>query len=194
RGPFPRNGPRASDRGWRTAAAASWSGRGSMTSQRIGRSLVERILEKLEGVTDTTSGWSARCPAHVDTRASLTIASGADWRVLLHCHAGCTPEVVVAALGLTMTDLFSDRGEGARVHPAGDSTIRRGLTLAEYAAAKGLPENFLRGLGVAELVLERVRVLRIPYYDAEGAVIASRLRFALDGDRFRWTRGCKPQL
>jgi len=36
----------------------------------------------------------------------LTIAEGDDGRVLLHCHAGCTPEAIVSALGLTLHDLM----------------------------------------------------------------------------------------
>jgi DNA-binding transcriptional ArsR family regulator len=34
------------------------------------------------------------------------VSEGADGSVLLHCHAGCSPEQIVAAIGLTMSDLF----------------------------------------------------------------------------------------
>lgn len=60
----------------------------------------------LEGVTDSASGFSARCPAHDDAHASLSIAEGRDGKILLNCHAGCTPEQIVSAMGLTMSDLF----------------------------------------------------------------------------------------
>jgi hypothetical protein len=50
--------------------------------------------------------WASSCPAHDDQDPSLSIASGDDGRVLLHCHAGCTVEEICAALGLTGSDLF----------------------------------------------------------------------------------------
>jgi hypothetical protein len=46
-----------------------------------------------------------RCPAHEDHRASLHVTRAADGRWLLHCHAGCAPGAVVAALGLSFADL-----------------------------------------------------------------------------------------
>jgi hypothetical protein len=54
------------------------------------------------------SGWMACCPAHEDTTPSLSITPGED-KVLLKCHAGCTAAQVVAALGLTLADLFTTR-------------------------------------------------------------------------------------
>ena len=53
--------------------------------------------------------WSALCPAHDDRNPSLSISTGDNGRVLLKCFAGCTTERIVAALGLQMSDLFSDR-------------------------------------------------------------------------------------
>jgi putative DNA primase/helicase len=67
---------------------------------------VELILSKLPDATSKGAGWMARCPAHEDQRASLSIGVGDDGRALLHCHAGCTPEAVVTALGLKLTDLM----------------------------------------------------------------------------------------
>jgi hypothetical protein len=49
---------------------------------------------------------AARCPAHEDRSPSLSFAEGADGRVVLFCHAGCEPEAVVRALGLSWSDLF----------------------------------------------------------------------------------------
>jgi len=64
------------------------------------------ILSRLTDVTRTERGWSARCPAHDDNRPSLSIAVGDDGRVLVHCFAACTPEQVVAAVGLQLRDLM----------------------------------------------------------------------------------------
>ena len=64
------------------------------------------FLGKFEGVQASGGGWVARCPAHGDDNPSLSIARGEDGRWLVHCHAGCSAEAVVAAVGLRMADLM----------------------------------------------------------------------------------------
>jgi hypothetical protein len=70
---------------------------------------VARFLRLLDNVAEISAGWTARCPAHDDLVNSLSIAEGADGRVLLYCHAGCAFEDVVAALGITIRCLFVQR-------------------------------------------------------------------------------------
>jgi hypothetical protein len=53
-------------------------------------------------------GWQARCPAHEDARASLSIGNGDDGRTLVNCHAGCSTDAILEALKLQRHDLFSD--------------------------------------------------------------------------------------
>jgi len=60
--------------------------------------------------TKAASGWQARCPAHEDNRASLSVAQCGD-HVLIHCFAGCTPEAVCDSIGLKTSDLFVDQPE-----------------------------------------------------------------------------------
>lgn len=67
---------------------------------------VELVLSKLPDVRRNGNGWMARCPAHDDERASLSVAVGDDGRALVHCHAGCTPEAIVSAMGLRLADLM----------------------------------------------------------------------------------------
>lgn len=50
--------------------------------------------------------WQAKCPAHDDHVASMTITPG-DGKVLLHCHAGCSVQAILGALGLKLVDLFT---------------------------------------------------------------------------------------
>jgi len=54
----------------------------------------------------TGTGWEARCAAHNDRKASLSITEGKEGRILLKCFAGCPVESIVVALGLKMADLF----------------------------------------------------------------------------------------
>jgi putative DNA primase/helicase len=68
------------------------------------------------------------------------------------------------------------------------------LTLARYAAAKGLPIGFLKSCRLSELTFDRKPAVRIPYFGEEGEEPAVRFRIALDGDRFRWKSGTKPCL
>ncbi len=70
---------------------------------------LEEFVSRLQGVHPRGTGrWSARCPAHEDRSPSLSIKEGADGRILLHDFGGCTPREIVAALGLTLADLFND--------------------------------------------------------------------------------------
>ncbi len=69
--------------------------------------VLERVLAGLHGVVPSGDGFVALCPLHNDHRASLSVKDG-EKGVVLNCHAGCSPEAVVAALGLTMRDLFFD--------------------------------------------------------------------------------------
>jgi len=69
------------------------------------------VLAALEKYDLLVPSWgdakAARCPAHDDSRASLSLSEGDDGRALLYCHAGCDVREVVEALDLNMSDLFS---------------------------------------------------------------------------------------
>ena len=58
-------------------------------------------------------GYKSLCPAHDDRDPSLSVTAKDDGGVLIHCFADCTPEAVVEALGMSMSDLFADGGSRA---------------------------------------------------------------------------------
>jgi putative DNA primase/helicase len=64
------------------------------------------VLDKLENVRSLPSGYSAKCPAHEDRVSSLMVNKGRTQPVVVHCHAGCAVEDVLAAIGLTSADLM----------------------------------------------------------------------------------------
>jgi hypothetical protein len=66
---------------------------------------VERLLSNLSKVKGRNGAWTACCPAHEDKSPSLAIREEGG-KVLLHCFAGCTPDAIVGAVGMEMTDLF----------------------------------------------------------------------------------------
>jgi hypothetical protein len=68
---------------------------------------VDRLLSRLEGVRETSTGQHmAQCPAHDDKSPSLAIRDVGD-SVLIHCFAGCDAESIMAAVDLTLADLFA---------------------------------------------------------------------------------------
>ena len=80
---------------------------------------VELLLSKLPDARRNCKGWVARCPAHDDRHASLSVAEGDAGRALVYCHAGCTAEVITAALGLKMADLMPPNDPPQKKPPAG---------------------------------------------------------------------------
>ena len=69
---------------------------------------VVNILDMLKGVEkNAKGGWSAKCPAHDDEHSSLSVAH-CDGKWLLHCHANCSFDAIISALGIEISDLFDD--------------------------------------------------------------------------------------
>lgn len=97
---------------------------------------VDILLSRLERVRQYGKGWSARCPAHQDRSASLSVAFGRDGRVLLHCFAGCPVVDVLAAVGLTLADLFPPRVRDDS--PDGRRELREAARQAQWRAALGV--------------------------------------------------------
>lgn len=66
------------------------------------------ILDRLQAVRRNGSGWMAKCAGHEDDHASLSVKEGDSGRTLFRCFAGCATEAIVAAMGLSMADLFPE--------------------------------------------------------------------------------------
>lgn len=67
--------------------------------------LIDR-LQKVRRKSDKR--WQACCPAHDDRTPSLAVQELDDGRVLVKCFAGCGAADVMAAVGLSLSDLFAD--------------------------------------------------------------------------------------
>jgi len=71
---------------------------------------VESLLQSCDKVRDTGHGkWIACCPAHEDRSPSLAIKECSDGKVLLKCFAGCETEDVLAAVGMTFSDIMPEK-------------------------------------------------------------------------------------
>jgi hypothetical protein len=72
------------------------------------------VIGKLDGARKSGGQWMARCPAHDDAKASLSITEGTEQPVIFKCQAGCDSAVILDALGLTWKDLCQPRGDSPR--------------------------------------------------------------------------------
>jgi hypothetical protein len=61
--------------------------------------------------------WTGHCPSHEDNHPSLQISDG-NHVVLIKCWAGCQPESICSALGLTLRDLRHESRGRSIVPPA----------------------------------------------------------------------------
>jgi hypothetical protein len=127
---------------------------------------IENLLARLPA-KKAGKGWSARCPAHDDRRASLSIAQGDDGRALVWCHAGCTVEAICAAVALKPADLFA-----APSTPSTSTVSRPARANGEYrrhAGSKPAGKTFTTAAeAVAELERQYGRRANLwTYYGAD---------------------------
>jgi len=147
-------------------------------------SAFQRVLHVLEAhgckPVKRGKGWVARCPAHDDHSASLSVNEGKDGRVLLNCFADCKIEDILQHLGLKMADLFDNPKQKAVP-----------LTLQALAEAKGFQPSFLQHLGVKDYHGK----VKITYRLQDGSTkCTQRKRTAIAArDGTYWSKG-KPKV
>ena len=135
---------------------------------------LEKVLAAVGEYTKSGKSFKARCPAHEDRSPSLSIGAAEDGTVLLKCHAGCSAEAVVKALGLDMRDLFPSAEDATHRKPA-KSPKGKGKSFPTAAAAVAELE---RRLGP--------RSARWTYEDATREPVAVVVRWDnADGKTFR---------
>jgi hypothetical protein len=89
--------------------------------------MIDRLLSTLSHVrAGRDQTWTARCPSHRDRDPSLSIRLLPDQRILIHCHAGCTPGEVVSAIGMTLADLMPPRPRDTVNGPGGYAPLPMG--------------------------------------------------------------------
>src|SRR5271165_459983 len=149
----------------------------------------EQILARLKNVHRNGRGATSCCPAHDDRIPSLSICEGGNGRILLKCFAGCSPEAIVAALGLKMSDLFARPTLAKSFPPAPTRDVDKTLSVAQLALAKGFTEHFLRDSCGLQDSAEGVL---IPY-GTNGSQARTRLRTAIVAkDGSKWLPGREP--
>lgn len=95
---------------------------------------IDDIKTRLDGWRQEKPGqFMARCPNHADEKQSLSVSTGDDGRILLHCLANCDTGDVLGKLGLTFKDL-APSGNGQ------DGTANNGKRIVatyDYTDAQG---------------------------------------------------------
>lgn len=139
----------------------------------------------------SAGGLQARCSAHEDRAPSLSVNRRSDDAgVVLHCHAGCSPEAVVEALGLTMPDLFDRPRE--RSSAGADDTQRsyryvdeQGALLFEVVRKPGKQFRQRRPDGAGGWVWSLGETRRVPYRLPQllEAVAAGQVVYVAEGEK-----------
>ena len=81
-------------------------------------SALMEFLARFERVKSTGGQHLVCCPAHPDRTPSLAVKEGDGGAVLLKCHAGCTTDSILAAMGLEPAALFEPtNGNGSHAVP-----------------------------------------------------------------------------
>jgi putative DNA primase/helicase len=71
--------------------------------------MYDDVIRRFGGLSQQRWGWKARCPAHDDRRASLSIRISDQDDLLIKCHAGCSFEDVLRAAGVCKSECYPQR-------------------------------------------------------------------------------------
>jgi len=150
------------------------------------------VLNLLQGVKSHGQGqYSARCPAHEDSHASLSIKATPE-KVLLTCHAGCSLEAICDALHLKVSDLFIDSKQPVAARAATASPKGQIAATYSYTDEAGAelfqvvrmdPKDFRQRHrnGTGEYVWNLDGVRRVLYHLPE--VLASDTVYLVEGEK-----------
>jgi hypothetical protein len=133
---------------------------------------IDALLSRLENVKRTGTGrWIARCPAHEDRRASLSIRELNTGIILLHDFASCSVNEVLAAIGLEMSALFPERElsySKRERRPFNAADVLR-CTAFEALVVATAAANIAGGVVLTPADLERLKVASARLQAAAGA-------------------------
>ncbi len=105
------------------------------------------LAEALGGKREGQKGeWKACCPAHDDRTPSLSICDGDNGKLLVHCHAGCSQDTVIAAL--REKGLWNGRASAADTAAPRSSAAAAGAAWPAWEAKTGLPRSVWEAAGV----------------------------------------------
>ena len=166
---------------------------------------LQSFLDRFGDVAQQGDGWLAHCPAHSDSDPSLRLAVTPDGTALVKCRAGCETADVIAAVGLSFSDLRGvDVSDGVTIRaeaqaPLAPAAIARlrvtldnyvGLSdvTAEYAARRfGVDADTAARLGLGTATdLPGGERLVVPFLDPQGVALGFQARAVDPAALIRW--------
>lgn len=124
----------------------------------------EDFINLLDGVKQTSRGWTACCPAHNDSNPSLSISIGNSQCILIHCFAGCLPQEICDALGIHLRDLFIAHKGDLRVREKQRRRERERIQKQQQRRVRGFQADVMRE---AELLIKAAHSIDISTWDTE---------------------------
>ena len=131
---------------------------------------INRLLARLEGVESSGKGYRARCPACGGTSRKLSLCEGDNGAVMMTCFSCHDTPAVLAALGLTLADLYPQRVKDTT--PEGRRAAKQAFKQSAWDAALGVLAREATVLEVATVMIERREPLAAE--DIERVHIASQ--------------------
>lgn len=124
----------------------------------------DAIIERLEHVRRTGSArWIAKCPAHKDSSPSLVISQPDNDRVLIHCHAGCSPGDILDSLSLDWGALMPDQDSSYRA----TRITRQDKDIVDQMTIEIAESMYARGERLSEVDKQRVLSARLRALQAQ---------------------------
>ena len=143
---------------------------------------VETVLACFPDATPTGDGaWAACCPCHSDRGKALAIATGDAGRLVLQCSVGCSVGHILAARGLSATDLDppADAGRGAgSILDAAIEYARKGWPVFPIRARSKAP-HARRGFKDASTDPDKVRAWWKRWPDANVGIATGHQSFGV---------------
>ena len=147
-----------------------------MTARRNEAPALGRLLKLPALRPSGKNQYLAQCPAHSDSNASLSIGVDAKGVIGLTCHAGCKPQAVCEALGLSLKDLFPSGGPAQKAKPQRPKAVKVAAVAPLSAAELKAAEQAAKSLGPSGFVKFWLKAVYV-YRFANGKVWSYRARF-----------------
>lgn len=152
---------------------------------------LDEILLALQGVQKAGAGYKARCPAHDDRTASLSVTRGERGHILLKCFAGCAYLDIIAALGFTSPQLSAPKSPAKSLIATYDYKDAAGVL--RYQVCRFAPKDFRQRQpdGHGGWIWNMRGIARLPYRLNE--LVGHHTIYIAEGEKdvdALWSVGC----
>jgi hypothetical protein len=114
---------------------------------------IDTLLVRLEDVQSSGKGYRTQCPACGGTSRKLSVCEGDNGAVMMTCFSCHDTPGVLAAIGLTLADLYPQRIKDTT--PEGRRAAQQAFKQSAWGAALGVLAREATVLEVATVMIER---------------------------------------